>query len=123
MALSPEGEWEPVFAGPSPQAWVAFARTAEGVSRFSNVDLNADENKWLASWLSEQRREPDEEASYVYVGLNLGRRVEGSDGKAPISAASGLGTGMYFAEPPGSVPSTTMEIIRLARELLEQREG
>ncbi len=123
VAVSTEDEWEPVFAGPSPRYWIVFARTAAGVSQFSNVVLSADDKKWLASWLSEHPREPDEEASYIYLGLNPGWRRGDPDGTVQADAVTGLGSGMYFAEPPGSVPSTIMEIIVLARRLLENHDA
>jgi hypothetical protein len=119
---SPEVAWTPTFPPETrPETWVAFVRVRHGVEMLSAPPLDPDDRRWLATWLSHHElRDPDGTASYVYLGLGAGWREQAPDGSRTPRGGPGVGWGIDFAEPPGAEPAPVAEIVRLARELLEE---
>ena len=122
MVSSPGDDWKPVFPEPRPRHWVAFAHTHSGIASLSDLQIDEPDREWLATWLSRHRtREPDEEASYIFLGLGPDWRRLTPDGAVSTQGVTGLGSGMGFGEPADAEPSNVDAIVRLAYAYLTSR--
>jgi hypothetical protein len=121
--MSQVDSWQPTFPDPQPAHWLCVAAAGpDEVRILSDLALDDAQREWLARWLETHNpREPDAEASYVYVGLAPDWSSRSPDGVAAPDAVTGLGWGIGFGEPGGAVPSTVAKIIRLAGETLGRR--
>lgn len=121
MTPFPEAAWTPTFPPETcPETWVAFVHVGQGVEMLSAAPLDADDRRWLATWLSHHDlRDPDGTASYVYLGLGVDWQEQPPDGSRTPRGVTGVGSGIDFGEPPGAEPARFAEIVRLACELLE----
>jgi hypothetical protein len=121
MGTFQEAKWRPVFPDPGPARWVAFASTEDGLLLLSDDEIDSRRQAWLAKWLAAHSvREPDEEASYIYLGLDSDWSRVAPDGTARSGGVVGFGSGVGFGEPPGASPSRVSEIVRHAiAELLD----
>ncbi len=107
--------WSPVFPTPEPLHWVAFVDTGSRVALRSDIDLDAPARRWLASWLAKhEAREPDLDASYIYVGLGHEWAVSDPDGRTTDHGVTGVGSGLGFGEPAGAVTSRVSSILERA---------
>lgn len=114
-----EDEWSPVFPDPQPAHWVGLVATIERVAVLSDVDLEDRHRKWLAEWLSRHDvSTPSLGASYVYLGLAECWFRTPPDGIVSPMGVRGVGSGEVFGEPPGAIPSSVGDIVRLAIEAL-----
>lgn len=121
MDTFPTGKWRPVFPDPGPAHWIAFVAINDGLLLLSDAELDSRGRAWLSRWLSAHLpREPDVEASYVYLGLGSEWSKFSPDGLVSSSGVTGIGSGVGFGEPPGASPSRVSAIVRQAIvELLE----
>jgi hypothetical protein len=117
MAMSQAGSWRPTFPDPQPAHWICLASAGSGEVRvLSDLSLNREQRDWIARWLdNHDPREPDSDASYIYLGLAREWLRQSPDGTARPEGVTGLGWGLDFDEPPGARPSTVAEIIRSAQ--------
>lgn len=117
--MSQVTEWKPVFPEPQPAHWLALVNTSDHVRVVSDVTLSGIERDWLAGWLSHYGvAEPDVPATYVYLGLSADWMESSPDGRTSPFGVTGVGSGEGFGEPPGSVSSTTGDIIEQSIEAL-----
>lgn len=117
MAMSPVDSWQPTFPDPQPAHWICVASAGPGEVRvLSDVTLNREQRAWIARWLeNHEPRDPDSEASYIYMGLAPDWSGQSPDGVPRPEGVTGLGWGLDFGEPPGARASTVAEIIGSAR--------
>ena len=121
MATSPAGSWKPAFPDPSPAHWVALISRPGRCEVVADHPLSRDESGQLARWLSRHApREPDAQASYVYLGLAPGWLPLAPDGQTSAGGVTGVGSGIGFGEPDGADASTVARICDLAIKVLEQ---
>lgn len=121
MALYPEDEWKPVFPEPAPEHWLALVFYAdETTGVLSDLTLSASDRAWLSTWLSSHSpRDPEGEASYVFLGIGSPDFVsQPADGMKNPKAITGTGSGMEVAEPPGATASTIGRIYQVASATL-----
>lgn len=115
MATSPADSWAPTFPDPGPAHWVAFAGRAGGCVVLSDQVLGPSERSQLAEWLTRhQPREPDAEASYVYLGLASGCWPLLPDGLTSPGGVTGVGSGVGLGEPEAATASTVASLVASA---------
>lgn len=121
--MSRADSWQPKFPDPQPAHWVCVvALRSDKAKIVSDLTLDAEQRDWLARWLETHKpREPDAEASYVYLGLSPAWSNRAPDGVVAPDGLVGLGWGIEVGEPAGARPSTVAEIIRAGVETLRQR--
>jgi hypothetical protein len=118
--MCPTDSWRPTFPDPEPAHWICAVAAHAGEARIlSDLTLDDGRRAWAARWLElHAPREPEAEASYVYVGLAPDWTARSPDGRATAEGVTGLGWGIGFGEPPGAGRSTVAELIRAARAAL-----
>lgn len=118
--MSQVGSWRPTFPDPQPDHWLCVvAAGSDQVEILSDVTLDHRQREWLRRWLERHDpREPDAEASYVYLGLAHDWSTGNPDGVVATRAITGFGWGIAFGEPEGATPSTVGEILRRGAETL-----
>jgi hypothetical protein len=115
------GDWVPKFGGDDPPHWLAVVNTRSGVRLLSDRQLDLDDRRWLAEWLSNYHpRDPDIDFSYIYVGLSDDITRVPPDGLRSDAGVTGFGGGEGFGEPPGAVPSTVAALVAAGVEALRR---
>ena len=124
MATSRADSWAPTFPDPEPAHWVAFAGRVGGCVVLSDQALGPLECTQLAEWLTRhQPREPDAEASYVYLGLASGCWPLLPDGRTSPGGVTGVGSGVGLGEPEAATASTVANLVATAVIALNAAES
>lgn len=124
MATSPVDSWAPTFPDPDPAHWVAFAARAYGCVVLADQALGLEERTQLATWIARhQPREPDAEASYIYLGLASGCWPLLPDGRTSQGGVTGVGSGVGLGEPKGATQSTVADLLAAAVRALNADNG
>jgi hypothetical protein len=123
--MSQVASWRPKFPDPQPSHWLAVVATgADQATIVSDVGLDESQREWLARWLQAHNpREPEAEASYIYIGLGPNWSSHTADGMAAPDSVTGVGWGIGFGEPEGASRSTVEEILRLSLDALKLGPG
>lgn len=119
MATFPADSWTPTFPPPGPAHWVAFAHRPDGCEVLSDRPLLGQERLELADWLARYApREPEAEASYIYIGMAEAWSPLAPDGQTSKGGVTGVGSGVGMGEPGRAVASTVAQLCSLAVEAL-----